>query len=123
MNPKIISELGDYLLTHEEQVVSGWIQAVKREPFITSLEHLDRENVVDHLPELCQDLAALLKSAQPEQVRREVFDTARRHGRVRWGQGYRLEEVIREASIIRRIFLYDWGEAFAREESQFPGEN
>src|SRR5205823_4536848 len=37
-------------------------------------------------------------------------------------QGYRLEEVIREASIVRRILFHNWVEAFAREEPQFAGE-
>ena len=47
---------------------------------------------------------------------------ARVHGKHRWQQGYRLEEVIREASIVRRILFHNWLDAYAREVSEFEGE-
>jgi hypothetical protein len=37
------------------------------------------------------------------------------HGKYRWLQGYRLEEVIREASIVRRIISHNWLDAYARK--------
>ena len=40
---------------------------------------------------------------------------ARVHGRYRWRQGYRLEEVIREASVVRRIISHNWLDAYARK--------
>src|SRR6266576_6662364 len=51
---------------------------------------------------------------QSDQNRAEVFRAARVHGRHRWRQGYRLEEVIREASVVRRIISHSWLDAYAR---------
>src|SRR5207253_11022595 len=122
MDQKILSELGDYLLAHREEIIGEWLRAIERNPEFSSPKHLDYTELVDHLPELCQELAELLKSSQPDQNRSDISRTARVHGKYRWRQGYRLEEVIRETSIVRRILFHNWVEAFAREEPQFAGE-
>src|SRR5438105_3083066 len=123
MDQKILSELGDYLLAQRDEIISEWLRAVEQNPDISSFDHLkDKEELLDHLPELCQNLAELLRFPQSDQNRAEVSRAARVHGKYRWRQGYRLEEVIREASIVRRILFHNWVEAFAREEPQFAGE-
>jgi signal transduction histidine kinase len=121
MDRKIVSELGEYLLTHREEIIGEWLRAVERNPDITSAEHLDYAELVDHLPELCQELAELLKSPQSDH-RSDISRTARVHGKYRWRQGYKLEEVIRETSIVRRILFHSWVDAYAREVPQFNGE-
>jgi signal transduction histidine kinase len=122
MDQKILSELGDYLLARREEIIGQWLQAVEQNPEISSSHHLNYKELVDHLPKLCQDLAELLKSPQSNQNRSEVSRAARVHGNYRWRQGYRLEEVIREASIVRRILFHNWMDAYAREEPNFEGE-
>ena len=116
MNKKILSELGNYLLAHREQIIGEWLEAIEQNPDISSLAHLkDEEELADHLPELCKNLAKLLKAPQSGQKRAEVTRAARVHGRYRWRQGYRLEEVIREASVVRRIISHNWLDAYARK--------
>jgi len=122
MDQKIFSELGDYLLARREDIIGQWLQAVEQNPEISSSHHLKYKELVDHLPRLCQDLAELLKSPQSNQNRSEVSRDARVHGKHRWQQGYRLEEVIREASIVRRILFHNWLDAYAREVPEFEGE-
>src|SRR4051794_29255511 len=85
MNKKILSDLGDYLLANREEIVREWLRAVEQNPDITAVGHLkDEEELVDHLPELCQNLAELLKSPQSDQSRTQVVSAARGHGRYRW---------------------------------------
>ena len=116
MNKKILSDLGDYLLAHREEIVGEWLRAVEQDPDISSSDYLkDKEALRDHLPGLCRNLAELLKSPQSDQTRTEVSRAARVHGKYRWLQGYRLEEVIREASIVRRIISHNWLDAYARK--------
>ena len=122
MDQKILSELGDYLLAHREEIIAEWLRAVERDADISSSDHLNYKELIDHLPKLCQELTELLKSPQSNQSRAEVSRAARVHGKYRWRQGYRLEEVMREASIVRRILFHNWVEAFAREEPQFAGK-
>src|SRR3954463_16370892 len=123
MEQKILSELGDYLLARREEIVGEWILAVEQNPNITSLDHLkDEKERANHLPQLCQNLAELLKSPQSDQDRAQVSRAARVHGQYRWRQGYRLEEVIREASIVRRIISHNWLDAYAREVPKLDRE-
>src|SRR5438445_6586748 len=121
MDRKIVSELGDYLLAHREEIIGEWLRAVERNPDISSPERLDYTELVDHLPELCQELAELLKSPQSHQNRSDISRSARVHGKYRWRQGYRLEEVIREASIVRRIISHNWLDAYARKVPKLDG--
>src|SRR6478609_5632093 len=122
MNQKVLSELGDYLLAHRREIIGEWLRAVEQNPDISSLDHLkDKEELLDHLPELCQNLAKLLKSPQSDQNRAEVLRAARVHGKYRWRQGYRLEEVIREASIVRRIISQNSLDAYARKVPKLDG--
>src|SRR5437763_15792917 len=122
MDQKILSELGDYLLAHREEIIDEWLRAVEQNPDISSFEHLkDKEELLDHLPELCQNLAELLRFPQSDQSHGEVSRAARVHGKYRWRQGYRLEEVIREASIVRRIISHNWLDAYARKVPKLDG--
>jgi hypothetical protein len=122
LNKKILSDLGDYLLAHREEIVGEWVRAVEQNPDISSVGHLkDKEAVRDHLPGLCRNLAELLKSPQSDQKRAEVSRAARVHGKYRWVQGYRLEEVIREASVFRRIISHNWLDTYARKVPKLDG--
>ena len=122
MNQKILSELGDYLLAHRDEIIAEWLRAVEQNPDISSVDHLkEKKELVDHLPELCQNLAELLKSPQSDQNRAEVSRAARLHGKYRWRQGYRLEEVIREASVVRRIISDNWLDTYARNAPKLDG--
>ena len=123
MNKKVLSDLGDYLLAHREEIVGEWLRAVEQDPDISSVGHLkDKEALRDHLPGLCRNLAELLKSPQSDQKRAEVSRAARVHGKYRWLQGYRLEEVIREGSVVRRIISHSWLDAYARKVPKLDGK-
>ncbi|MEP6975997.1 MAG: RsbRD N-terminal domain-containing protein, partial [Spartobacteria bacterium] len=87
MNQTILSELGDYLLSHREEITGEWLRAVERDAVISSSDHLEYNELVDHMPVLFQDLAELLKSPQSDPNHSEVSRDARVHGKYRWRQG------------------------------------
>jgi hypothetical protein len=122
MDHKTLFKFGDYLLAQREEIIGEWIRAIERNPDISSSDLLTCKELVDHLPRLLENLAGLLKSPQSDLQRSEVSRDARVHGKHRWRQGYRLEEVIREASIVRHILFDNWLDAFAGEVPEFDGE-
>ena len=122
MDQNILSKLGRYLLAHRQEIIGEWLRAVERNPDIRSSEFLSHKELVDHLPKLFENLAGLLKCPDSNPQRREVCHDARVHGKHRWRQGYRLEEVIREASIVRHILFDKWLDKFARKVPEFDGE-
>ena len=122
MNEKTLSEFGDYLLSHRDEITAQWVRAVQRGLASDVPGYFGDSQLVDHLPELLQDLAAMLKAPQPQDDGSAVSHTARKHGSHRWRQGYKLNQVIREASIIRRILVGSWVNAFAKQTPAFVGE-
>lgn len=122
MDQRILSELGDYLVAHSDEIVREWLRAVERNVGMISSKNLAYTELVDHLPRLFQELAEMLKSPRSNQNRFEMSRAARVHGKYRWQQGYRLDDVICEASTIRRILFDKWLDAFARQTPQFEGE-
>jgi RsbT co-antagonist protein rsbRD N-terminal domain len=123
MDQNIHSRLGDYLLAYRQEIIAEWVQAVERNPDIPSSDLLRYKELVDHLPKLLESLAKILKSALSSPQRSEISRDARVHGNHRWRQGYRLEEVIREANIVRHILFDKWLDAFGREVSEFNRES
>ena len=107
------------MLAHREQILQSWIAAVDQNPNISTSDNLTYTQLLDHLPELCTELAALLKQPNAQEVKREARQDARAHGWKRWRQGYKLEELIREICLIRRNFVDTWLKAFADADVRF----
>jgi hypothetical protein len=113
---------GDFVLARREQILQSWIAAVDQHPNISTSDNLTYTQLLDHLPELCTELAALLKHPNAREIKREAKQDARAHGWKRWRQGYKLEELIREICLIRRNFNDTWLKAFAAEDKHFDLE-
>jgi signal transduction histidine kinase len=101
------------VLAQREQILRSWIAAVDQHPNISASDNLTYTQLLDHLAELCTELAALLKQPNAHDIKREARQDARAHGWKRWRQGYKLEELIREICLIRRNFNETWLKAFA----------
>jgi signal transduction histidine kinase len=110
------------VLAHRDEILRSWIAAVDQHPSISSSDNLTYTQLLDHLPELCGELGALLKQPNAQDVQREVREDARAHGWKRWRQGYELEELIREICLIRRNFNDTWLQAFAAKDARFDLE-
>jgi signal transduction histidine kinase len=109
----------DFVLAHREQILQSWIATVDRHPSISTSDNLTYTQLLDHLPELCTELAALLRQPNAQEIKRDARQDARAHGWKRWRQGYKLEELIREICLIRRNFIDTWLNAFAAREVRF----
>jgi len=107
------------VLARREQILQSWIAAVDQHPNISTSDNLTYTQLLDHLPELCTELAALLKQPNAKEIKREARQDARMHGWKRWRQGYKLEELIREICLIRRNFIDTWFKAFAAADVRF----
>lgn len=114
-----IARFGDFVFTHREDILQSWIAAVDQHPSISSSENLTSTQLLDHLPELCTELAALLKQPNAKEIKQEAKQDARAHGWKRWRQGYDLDELIREICLIRQNFNDTWLKAFAAIDASF----
>jgi signal transduction histidine kinase len=112
----LLAAFGDFLLANQEEITRRWVTAVDRSPDIAASEDLTYRQLLDHLPQMCQELAETLKKSEHET---NSEPAARAHGRKRWEQGYRLQELIREVCLLRRNFIDTWPDAFATANPLF----
>ena len=97
--------LADFLCERKEMITGQWLTAVKREPRIASADAFPASALVDHLPQLFDDVTDELRRADDPSFDVEAARHARIHGDHRWHQHFRLEELLREIAVLHSIFL------------------
>lgn len=113
---RILSELGHYLLNNDDKIMKEWLDAIQQNPNIASCNHTGEAELIDHLPSFLENIAERLKDPQLQyEDYTAVSHPGRTHGKFRWRQGYRLEEVIREAGILRGILIRNQLDTFEKK--------
>ncbi|HEX8296269.1 MAG TPA: sensor histidine kinase [Chthoniobacteraceae bacterium] len=103
-DPVSLRVLADFLCARRAEITSQWIEQVRAERKIPSADEIPRAQLMDHLPALFDHLADELRGAGRE-VQAAASHDARAHGEHRWLQQYRLEELLREVSVLRSVFM------------------
>jgi signal transduction histidine kinase len=122
MNPAAASRFAEHLRVHQPTITDSWIEAVKRDPGIASSRKLTRAELSDHLPALFNDLIDYLQASATEGTRQRVRREAQRHGDVRWKQGYRLIELLRELGTMHRLLLRHGLRSFLQLHPEFSAD-
>ncbi len=91
-------EICRLLKNGQETIVRTWTEKVTADRRITSDEGLSYLQLVDHIPQIVEELHDALGEAS---VRALALTQGREHGRQRWRQGYELKEVVRELTLLR----------------------
>ena len=117
-----LSEFADFIRANREEITRQWVTAVDRNPKVPSSEDLTYRQLLDHLPQLCFDLADAIESSSAPAATARIEEHSTAHGRKRWQQGYRLDELIRELSIIRQDFVARWFIWFEKERPASSNE-
>lgn len=97
------ADLADYIETLKEEITSGWVESVRREPRIQSDVELSETGLRDHIPSVIAEICDLLRSNESPAVTNTR--EARVHAYVRYHQGYRGREIVRELSLLRQALL------------------
>jgi len=97
------ANLADWIEHHNEDLTSRWINAVRRDARIQSDSDLSEDGLRNHIPAVIEEICDLLRSDQyPSLVNTRE---ARVHAYVRFRQGYRARELVRELSLLRVTLL------------------
>ena len=98
-----IPNLADLIQTHNHDIVSDWIEAVRNDPRIHSDEDLTDKGLRNHVPFIIEEICSLLHAGQIPQAANT------REGRVhvytRYRQGYRARDLVCEISLLRILLL------------------
>ena len=108
----------DFLRNEQVRLTGQWMKQVFGDADLIEADKLTYEQLADHLPEILYGLCSALDAEDLEQVEPAIERNARMHGLVRWRQGYRIEELVRELDLFHQT-LADALDAFADNESGF----
>jgi len=91
------------LRDQREVLTNRWIKSELRDTDIGHCDALTYEQQADHIPVILDQICYFLESEHLKDVEAAIERDAREHGHWRWKQGYRLDELIRELDLFRRV--------------------
>jgi signal transduction histidine kinase len=113
-----LRSFANFLRRERERLTGQWMKEVFGDADLIEADKLTYEQLADHLPEIFDGLCIALDAEDLEKIEPAMERDARRHGMVRWRQGYRIEELVRELDLFH-LTLADALESFADTERTF----
>lgn len=98
--PKALSKV---LRDHKDEICDRWFAAATQDPHMKA-HGLSREELVNHIPPLVEELTRMLDGTQPR-MSEEARDAAFEHGRLRKDQGFCTADLVNENRILRQTIL------------------
>ncbi len=95
-----------------------WMNRVSGDASLVEADKLTYDQLADHLPEILDGICTALGTQDLEQAEPAIERDARTHGKVRWQQGYRIDELVHELELFRQV-LADATETFAETNDTF----
>ncbi|MFM0499904.1 sensor histidine kinase [Paraburkholderia caffeinilytica] len=113
-----LRKFADFVREQRTHLTEQWMKAVFGDDDLVEADKLTYQQLADHLPEILEGLCRALDVEDLERVEPAIERDAKKHGLVRWRQGYRIEELVRELDLFHQV-LADALEAFAGQDSTF----
>jgi signal transduction histidine kinase len=80
-----------------------WMRAVFHDTELSDADRLTYEQLSDHIPAILEEICSALEDQDLDQVEPAIERNARKHGKLRWKQGYRIDELVRELDLFRQM--------------------
>lgn len=113
-----LRRFADSLRRERSRLTEQWLKAVLGDTGVVDADKLTYAQLADHLPKILDELCEALDAEEFESVEPAIQGEAKQHGLLRWRQGYRIEELVRELDLFHET-LVDALEAFADIDSTF----
>jgi two-component system CheB/CheR fusion protein len=94
------SALADHIDDRADSIIAVWRATVEQNRDVPDARRLSYAEFVDHVPGILDGIADRLRGDEAEDD-----DTGKKHGRVRWNQGYDVAEVVVELGHLRTALL------------------
>ena len=95
--------IADEVEAQIDRLIETWTLAVRNDPRIQSDDKLSKPELIDHVPAIVREICVLIRNDETPDVRNS--DEARANVYVRFHQGYRGRDLIRELSLLRITLL------------------
>ncbi|MEX3927752.1 sensor histidine kinase [Paraburkholderia sp. BR10936] len=117
-----LQALAGCLRREQARLTERWMQAVAADADLIEADRLTWEQLADHLPAILSGICIALEEQDLQPVERAIERNARQHGNVRWQQGYRVDELVRELELFRQE-LAAAVRAFAESDDTFTRDH
>src|SRR5215471_9239502 len=88
-----------YIRKNEVELTERWLKSVFSDAELTEADRLTNDQLSDHVPDILESICSALEQQDLEEVEPEIERKARLHGKMRWKQGYRIDELVRELDL------------------------
>jgi signal transduction histidine kinase len=94
------------MVRHEQVgLTERWMKAVFGDADLNESDKLTYEQLADHLPNILDEICVALENEDLDRVEPAIERNARMHGKLRWRQGYRIDELVRELELFRQVLV------------------
>jgi signal transduction histidine kinase len=91
------------LRLQQVELTERWMKAVFHDAELTESDRLTYEQLADHIPNILDEICSVLENQDLDHVESAIERDARLHGKLRWKQGYRIDELVRELDLFRQM--------------------
>src|SRR6201996_4205393 len=91
------------LRQQQVDLTERWMKAVFHDAELTESDRLTYEQLADHIPNILDEICSVLENQDLDHVESAIERDARLHGKLRWKQGYRIDELVRELDLFRQM--------------------
>jgi hypothetical protein len=97
--------LAAFFRQQRTDLTGRWMKAVSQDEQLGGADRLTYAQLEDDLPEILDAICVALEAAELDQATPAMGQDARRHGNVRWRQGYRIDELVRELDLFGQVLV------------------
>lgn len=94
----------EFVRKHIDLVCESWLHEISNHPDLASIPLSDDERL-DHLPELLHEYALQMEDPRTA-LTEKAIESARKHGRVRYQQGYTVPQIVSESRILQQVLSF-----------------
>jgi signal transduction histidine kinase len=110
--------LATALRQQQMQLTEHWMQRVFGDAEMEHSDDLTYRQLADHIPRMLDEICMVLESQDMDSQEQAIEHDARQHGKWRWQQGYRIDELVHELDLFRQILLAAIGD-YAQHHPSF----
>ncbi|MFL9900253.1 sensor histidine kinase [Paraburkholderia fungorum] len=92
-----------HLRQQQVDLTERWMKAVFNDVELTESDRLTYEQLADHIPNILEEICSVLESQDLDELEPAIKRDARLHGKLRWKQGYQIDELVRELDLFRQM--------------------
>ncbi|WP_233805995.1 sensor histidine kinase [Paraburkholderia sp. HP33-1] len=100
-----LQNFAHFIRAERDRLTRQWMHAVSIDPDLVEADQLTYQQLADHLPEILDEVCVALDADDLERVETSIEREAKKHGKVRWRQGYRIEELVRELDLFQQVLV------------------